>query len=293
MRQSGVSCSVGLKEAFLSYSHDDKTRAGLVKRILESNGVTAFLAHETLEVSTEWRDEILRHLETSSALVALVTTSFTRSTPNQEVGVAFAKGLTLVPLILEPNCELKGFLEMFQGVHATEDDLVGKVESMVPRIIRGKSPIERAENESEVRTLSLLKSRVQSYQSFLQDSHRHFEKLAIEDISLEMIAIRYPTLISLITDFRGMAGELNDLIDSYVRISESNIELLQMPDRHSRLTALMDGRDAELVQKSRRMKEWARNHIRLIDSKRAMLLEVAQKMTVRLDEALEQTNRSR
>jgi hypothetical protein len=282
-----------LKETFLSYSHDDKGRAGQVKQILELNGVTAFLAHETLEVSIEWRREILRHLETSSALIALVTNSFARSMwANQEVGVAFAKGLALVPLIFGPDSELKGFLEMFQGVQVTDEDLSSKVKSVIPRITEGKSPIERREQESETRVLALLKSKVDSYSHLLADPQRHFEKIVPDETPVETIAIRYSSLTSLINDFRGMAGEINDLVDSYVRVSESNIELLQMRDRHSTFDALMGTRDPELLEKSRRIKEWARNHIALIDSKRKRLLGIVEKLNTSLDEALAARNRA-
>lgn len=62
-----------MKEVFLSHVHEDKALAGKVKEILEANGVSAFLAHMDMEVSEEWRTEIFRHLETSSALIAIVT----------------------------------------------------------------------------------------------------------------------------------------------------------------------------------------------------------------------------
>lgn len=276
-----------MKEAFLSYAHEDKARAGRVKQILEENGVTAFLAHETLEVSTEWRAEILRHLETSSALVALVTNNFAKSMwANQEVGVAFARRLVLIPLMFDRTSELKGFLEMFQGVHVTEDDLVGKVKSVVPRIIEGKSPGERSEEASETRILWYLKSKVDSYLRLLKGSQRRFEKLILDETTLDSIAVNFPALVSLMTDFRGMTGELNDLVDSYVRIAESNIDFLQMPDRHSTLSALLGDEDLEQLKKSRRLKQWAKDQAVLIDMKRKKLLELVEELDVSLDRAL-------
>jgi hypothetical protein len=48
--------------AFLSYQTDDKIVAGHVAKLLGSLGVDTFTAHDDIEVSLEWRRELLRKI---------------------------------------------------------------------------------------------------------------------------------------------------------------------------------------------------------------------------------------
>jgi len=117
-----------MKEVFLSYYHENKKIAADVKSELEKVGFSAFLAHEDIEVSKVWRDEIRRHLDSCSALIAIVTTSFSSSVwVNQEIGAVMAQGKPIVSLIFEGAEALPGFLEMFQGIPvSTISDAVGR-----------------------------------------------------------------------------------------------------------------------------------------------------------------------
>jgi hypothetical protein len=106
-----------MKEVFLSYHHEDKKIAAEVKSELKRAGFEGFLAHDDIEVSKEWRDEILTHLDSCSALTAIVTEHFAGSVwVNQEVGVAMGKRKPIVSLIFARSQALPGFLEMFQGI---------------------------------------------------------------------------------------------------------------------------------------------------------------------------------
>lgn len=159
-----------MKEAFLSYAHEDKVLAGKVKQILETNGVSAFLAHEDLDVSEEWRIEILKHLDTSSALVAIVTDNFAKSVwANQEVGIAIAKGLTLIPLMVGGSTAMKGFLEMHQGIPVSESNLEEAVKSTIPRINKGVSSTERTFYKDLAGVLSRLIVRWQTYKGHVSN----------------------------------------------------------------------------------------------------------------------------
>lgn len=123
-----------MKEAFLSYAHENKALAGKVKQIIEAKGVSAFLAHEDLEVSEDWGAEILRRLDTCSALIAIVTEKFMGSVwANQEVGIGIDKGLPIIPLMFSGSTSLKGFLEMHQGIPVSESNLEEAVKSIIPK----------------------------------------------------------------------------------------------------------------------------------------------------------------
>jgi len=52
--------------AFLSYQTEERVVAASVASLLESIGVQSFMAHEHIEVSVQWRDEILRQIGQAS-----------------------------------------------------------------------------------------------------------------------------------------------------------------------------------------------------------------------------------
>jgi hypothetical protein len=155
-----------LKEVFVSYTTEDKTKAGKVKQILEANNITTFLFHDDLEVSAQWRTEILRHLNTSSALIAIVTENFANSFwANQEVGIAIGKGLPIIPLMFSDSATLRGFIETYQGIPVSESNLEEKVKRTIPAIEKGVSSTERQFYKDLAGILGRLTLRWQTYKS--------------------------------------------------------------------------------------------------------------------------------
>jgi hypothetical protein len=197
---------VELKEAFLSYSHEDRVIARRVKDILEANAVTAFLAHEDLDVSVQWRTEILRHLDTSSTLIAIVTENFIKSVwANQEVGMAIAKKLPIIPLMFSGSLVLKGFIEMYQGTSVSESKLDTVVKSVIPRINEGLSSADRTVLKDLKITLGRLLITWSTYTG-LPSNEKWFGP-AIEDIQ-ESFGKERDELVSLISDGTGMASSV-------------------------------------------------------------------------------------
>lgn len=105
-------------EVFLSYSDKDKALAGKLSAFLEENELDVFLAHEKIEISKEWRSEIIKHLESSDVLLALLTPNFGRSAwANQEVGYVMRRTVPVVPIIVgKVDIKRLGFLEGIQGI---------------------------------------------------------------------------------------------------------------------------------------------------------------------------------
>lgn len=112
-------------EIFFSYAHEDKVLAGKIADYLVKREIDVFLAHEDIEVSTEWRKEILKHLENDNILIALLTASYEESVwANQEAGYMIGKRGKTIPLIVgETDIKKFGFLESYQGIPVKEDDL--------------------------------------------------------------------------------------------------------------------------------------------------------------------------
>ncbi len=78
--------------AFFSYAYEDRKLAGRIKERLETYGFDVFLAHDDIDPSTEWQEEILRHLGTCEVFLALLTEEFDESNwAHQEVGIAYAR----------------------------------------------------------------------------------------------------------------------------------------------------------------------------------------------------------
>ncbi len=124
-----------LREVFLSYNHDDRKLAARLKKELTQYGLHAFLAHEDLAVSSQWRREIVRHLNSCIAIVAVVTKNFYKSDWTcQEMGIAMGKEKTIISLILDDGICPRGFMESFQYIRSSRDSL-GDALSQVAEVL--------------------------------------------------------------------------------------------------------------------------------------------------------------
>lgn len=103
-------------KGFISYSSIDRRRAAEVKRALSELGVDAFMAHDDITVSQEWRNRILTELRAMEVFVPLLSAAFkTSEWTAQEVGVAVArKKVLIIPASLVGTVPF-GFIGAFQG----------------------------------------------------------------------------------------------------------------------------------------------------------------------------------
>lgn len=131
---------------FLSHKASYKQQATALKVAMERFGVSCFVAHEDIEPTKPWQDEIERALFSMEALVALMTEDFADSNwTDQEVGVAFGRQVPIMAVRL--GADPHGFIGKFQGVpgiNRTSNqlasavyDLLWKNPSLVPRLTEG------------------------------------------------------------------------------------------------------------------------------------------------------------
>ena len=67
-------------------------------------GVTAFVAHDDIRPTRQWREEILKALNTMDAFVAVLTSGFSQSVwCNQEIGFAIAKRTSIISFKMEED----------------------------------------------------------------------------------------------------------------------------------------------------------------------------------------------
>jgi ribosomal protein L12E/L44/L45/RPP1/RPP2 len=102
--------------AFISYSTADKHLAGQVKAILNEYSIVAFLAHDDIHVSQEWKDRLIQELNETNIIVPLLSASFKKSEwAPQEIGIAFArKNVLFIPLSVDGTVPF-GFISHIQG----------------------------------------------------------------------------------------------------------------------------------------------------------------------------------
>lgn len=108
---------LGYFRVFLSHTSKNKDKAARLGRALLDRGCIAFVAHEDIKPSLEWRQEILRALRSTDALVAILTDDFHASEwTDQEIGIALGHSKLVVPVMSGANPY--GFMEQIQGKKA-------------------------------------------------------------------------------------------------------------------------------------------------------------------------------
>ena len=103
----------------LSHSHVDKASASELKAQLDLLGVQSFVAHEDIEPTRQWLDEMRIALDSMHILVALVTEEFKLSKwTDQEVGYAVASRAAVIPVGL--GLTPYGFMSSVQALRGSE-----------------------------------------------------------------------------------------------------------------------------------------------------------------------------
>ncbi len=126
---------------FLSHLSAFKSTTGQLQTALRKFGISAFVAHVDIEPTREWQDEIEAGLFSMDALAAILMRGFKESSwTDQEVGVAFGRGVLVIPIMRGINPY--GFISKFQGLNANGKS-VGDIADELFRIL-AKSPKTRA-----------------------------------------------------------------------------------------------------------------------------------------------------
>lgn len=121
--------------AFLSYHTNDKAVAGRLKGLLSEVGVTCFLAHDDITVSTEWGLRILDEIRKADVFVCLLSKHYLASAwCVQESGIAAVRNeMTVIPLSLD-GITPPGFLAHIQAVRVAPSSLT--IRDLVPGFVK-------------------------------------------------------------------------------------------------------------------------------------------------------------
>lgn len=100
---------------FLCHVALHKVAVASVKRELMKYGVSAFVAHEDIEPTVIWQNEIRRALLSMQAMAALMTPDFHSSSwTDQEIGFALGRLVLIIPVRL--GLDPYGFIGIQQGL---------------------------------------------------------------------------------------------------------------------------------------------------------------------------------
>jgi hypothetical protein len=120
--------------AFLSYQTKERTVAGQVAKLLTSLGVDTFTAHDDVEVSLEWRGELLKKIGAADLFVPLLSARYYESIwCVQELGIAAFRNMTVIPLSLDGSVP-KGFMAHIQSTRVDPANIL--FENLVPGIAK-------------------------------------------------------------------------------------------------------------------------------------------------------------
>ena len=126
----------GYYKLFISHLSSNKVRMSAMKEAFLHWGIYAFIAHDDIEPTREWRNEIEVALESMDVMVAVVEPGFKKSDwCCQEVGYALGRKIDIVPL--RAGKDPFGFFGKYQGIQ-----------------VKGKTPTDSA---NEVTKLLLKK----------------------------------------------------------------------------------------------------------------------------------------
>lgn len=102
---------------FVSHLSNFKKTIGILKAELEKYGISSFVAHEDIEPTKQWQDEIEKGLFSMDAFCAVLMEGFKESNwTDQEVGIAVGKDVLIIPI--SKGLNPYGFIGKYQGFQA-------------------------------------------------------------------------------------------------------------------------------------------------------------------------------
>jgi len=119
----------GMLRLFISHLATQRAFAGELQENLFRYGISAFVAHNDIEPTSEWQTEIEMALSTCDALVALLHDKFHASNwTDQEIGFAMGRGVpTFAVKLGETPYGFIGRFQAFNGTNKEAHDLAREI----------------------------------------------------------------------------------------------------------------------------------------------------------------------
>lgn len=144
----------GAIRLFISHRDIHKKKAFQLAESLMTGGISSFVAHDTIEATKEWRQEIMNGLESMDIMLVFLTNDFVDSPyTNQEVGFALGRGIPIISLKLE-NKDPPGFISHVQAEKGHYDDPCAS-SNKIQRLVYKMLGREAAMRASIIRAFSI------------------------------------------------------------------------------------------------------------------------------------------
>ncbi|HEX6687128.1 MAG TPA: toll/interleukin-1 receptor domain-containing protein [Solirubrobacterales bacterium] len=105
----------GFFRLFLSHTKASKQLAGKIRERLLEQGIDAYVAHDLIEPTKEWMDEIETALRTCDATAAILSEDFVGSQwCDQEIGISIGRRILIIAV--RQGADPHGFISKFQAV---------------------------------------------------------------------------------------------------------------------------------------------------------------------------------
>lgn len=125
---------------FISHLASFKSTIGHLKQVLEKYGISSFVAHDDIEPTKEWQDEIEKGLFSMDALCAVLMPGFKESNwTDQEVGIGIGRGILIIPI--RKGLDPYGFIGKYQGFQSNGKNIDEVAEGIF--LIISKNPKTR------------------------------------------------------------------------------------------------------------------------------------------------------
>jgi len=178
----------GCVRLFLSHVSQYKVQASALKDALAKRGISAFVAHEDIEPTLEWQNEISLALRSMHALAALVTPDFHRSNwTDQEVGWALGRGVPVMPVRV--GADPYGFAAKIQAIPGSLDSPDSLADNVMQALLRNRQTrghmrralVEAFENSDSFATAKRLKQIVVAISDFTDEEKERLRKACTEN----------------------------------------------------------------------------------------------------------------
>ncbi len=122
---------------FLSHLATFKVPTSNLQTALRKYAISSFVAHEDIEPTKEWQQEIEAGLQTMDALAAILMPGFKESNwCDQEIGVAVGRDVLIIPI--RRGLDPYGFIGKYQGIQAHGKNIGEVAEAIFQTLV--KSP---------------------------------------------------------------------------------------------------------------------------------------------------------
>jgi TIR domain len=132
---------------FISHLSKDKDKATRLRDCLKLYDIVAFVAHEDIDPTLQWQNEIERALFAMDAMVAIHTPGFANSYwTQQEVGFALGRGIKIISFKMGEDP--KGFISKHQALSRrgkTAEQIAVEINRLLAADERTKAKLDEAE----------------------------------------------------------------------------------------------------------------------------------------------------